>query len=289
MIKKIVSKILRANAHRFPKQCIKLHYLICFKKGIDFNNIKTLNEKIQWLKLHELHKDIYTQCADKYKVREYVRSKGCGEILNELYGTYESVNEIDYDKLPERFALKCNHGAGYNIICDDKNKLDRDNTNHLLSKWMKQDFSSLSVEPQYKNIERKIICEKYIENKNGGYPDDYKFYCFNGEPHAVMVCQGRENGIPKFYYFDMGWNLLPYSIDSLDAINNNYHIEKPDGFDAMKSYAKQLSTDFKFVRADFYLLNAKVLFGELTFTPSAGLDVDRLEQTDIGLGDKLDI
>lgn len=287
MLKKIIISMLRLCAHRFPVQCIKLHYLISFKRRIDFNNLITLNEKIQWLKLNELHKDIYTKCADKYKVREYVKSKGCGDILNELYETYSDVREIDYNQLPQRFALKCNHGAGYNIICADKGKLDRDNTSYLLNKWMNQDFSSLSVEPQYKKIERKIICEKYIENINGGFPDDYKFYCFNGEPYTVMVCKGRESGTPKFYYFDMEWKFLPFSTDSVEALKNFYHIDKPDGFDKMIKYARELSSDFKFVRTDFYLLNGKVLFGELTFTPSAGFDTDRLEETDKDLGDKL--
>ena len=141
----------------------------------------------------------------------------------------------------------------------------------------------------YKEIPRKIICEKFLENEEGNFPDDYKFYCFNGRPECVMLCKGRKNGETKFYYFDLDWQLLPLSTDSINAIENNITIDKPHGYNDMLEYAKKVSKDFKFVRADFYLINSKVLFGELTFTPSAGLDTERLPQTDLLLGEMLKI
>ncbi|MDF7647386.1 ATP-grasp fold amidoligase family protein [Erwiniaceae bacterium L1_54_3] len=285
MIKHTVKSALKISANISPKLSAKAHYYFKFKKKLNLTNPTRFNEKIQWLKFNEFSNDIYTLCADKYKVREYVISKGCGETLNELYGVYDSPQDIDYAALPEKFALKCNHGAGYNIICNDKSSLDIKNTNLQLEKWLRQDFSSLFIEPQYKKIERKILCEKYIENERGGFPDDYKFYCFNGKPYAVMVCIGREKGTPKFYYFDMDWQPLPFE-DTLELINNNQYPEMPDGFKEMKGYAMKLASDFKFVRADFYLLNGKVIFGELTFTPAAGLDVT-LQEADVVLGSQL--
>lgn len=285
MIKQTVKSALKISANMFPESCAKAHYFIKFKKKLNLRNPTRFNEKIQWLKFNELNNDIYTLCADKYKVREYVSSKGCGEILNELYGVYDNPQSIDYDALPEKFALKCNHGAGYNIICDDKSSMDIEKTNKQLNKWLKEDFSTLFIEPQYKKIERKILCEKYIENERGGFPDDYKFYCFNGKPYAVMVCIGREKGTPKFYYFDMNWKPLPFE-DTVELINKNDYPAMPDGFLKMREYATKLASDFKFVRADFYLLNSKVIFGELTFTPSAGLDVT-LQEADIVLGSQL--
>lgn len=269
----------------YPEFCAKTHYYIKFKKKLNLTNPINFNEKIQWLKFNELKGDIYTLCADKYKVREYVTAKGCGEILNQLYGVYDDPQDIDYRALPDKFALKCNHGAGYNIICDNKASLDIDKTNKQLNKWLKQDFSSHFIEPQYKKIDRKILCEKYIENERGGFPEDYKFYCFNGKPYAVMVCMERENGKPKFYYFDMNWNPLPFE-DTVELINANSYPEMPEGFPEMKEYAVKLASDFKFVRADFYLLNGNVIFGELTFTPSAGLDVT-LQEADAILGSQL--
>ncbi|WP_313382600.1 ATP-grasp fold amidoligase family protein [Pantoea sp.] len=285
MIKQTVKSALKISANIFPESCAKAHYFIRFRKRLNLTNPTNLNEKIQWLKFNELDNDIYTLCADKYKVREYVSSKGCGEILNDLYGVYDNPQDIDYRALPEKFALKCNHGAGYNIICSDKARLDIEKTNRQLNRWLKEDFSSLFVEPQYKKIERKILCEKFIENARGGFPDDYKFYCFNGRPYAVMVCVGREKGRPKFYYFDMNWHPLPFE-DTLELISKNDYPAMPDGFDKMKHYATQLTSDFKFVRADFYLIAGRVIFGELTFTPSAGLDVT-LQQADIILGSQL--
>lgn len=285
MIKHTVKSALKFSANISPKFCAQAHYFIKFKKKLNLSNPTNFNEKIQWLKFNELNNDIYTLCADKYKVREYVSSKGCGEILNDLYGVYDSPQSIDYRVLPEKFALKCNHGAGYNIICDNKSSIDIEKTNKQLDKWLKQDFSTLFIEPQYKKIERKILCEKYIENERGGFPDDYKFYCFNGKPYAVMVCIGREKGTPKFYYFDMNWNPLPFE-DTIELINKKNYPKMPDGFNKMKDYAMKLASDFKFVRADFYLLNKKVIFGELTFTPSAGLDVT-LQDADFILGSQL--
>ena len=285
MIKHTVKSALKFSANISPEFSAKAHYYIKFKKKLNLRNPTNFNEKIQWLKFNEYKGDIYTLCADKYKVREYIISKGCGEILNELYGVYDNPQAIDYDALPEKFALKCNHGAGYNIICDDKSALNIEKTNKQLNDWLKQDFSSHFVEPQYKKIERKILCEKFIENEYGGFPDDYKFYCFNGKPYAVMVCIGREKGKPKFYYFDMNWNPLPFE-DTIELINDNQLPEMPDGFHKMKEYAFKLATDFKFVRADFYLLNGQVVFGELTFTPSAGLDVT-LQEADVILGGQL--
>jgi hypothetical protein len=285
MIKHTVKSALKISAHMYPEFCAKTHYYIKFKKELNLTNPINFNEKIQWLKFNELNGDIYTLCADKYKVREYVKSKGCGEILNQLYGVYDDPQEIDYRALPNKFALKCNHGAGYNIICDNKASLDIEQTNKQLNKWLKQDFSSHFIEPQYKRIDRKILCEKYIENERGGFPEDYKFYCFNGKPYAVMVCMEREKGKPKFYYFDMSWNPLPFE-DTVELINANSYPKMPEGFHKMKEYAVKLASDFKFVRADFYLLNGNVIFGELTFTPSAGLDVT-LQEADAILGSQL--
>lgn len=285
MIKNTVKLALQISANVFPQSCAKAHYFIKFKRKLDLRKPTNFNEKIQWLKFNEFSNDIYTICADKYKVRGYISSKGCGEILNELYDVYDDPQDIDYDALPEKFALKCNHGAGYNIICDDKAALDIEKTNKKLNKWLNQDFSTLFIEPQYKKIERKILCEKYIENEQGGFPEDYKFYCFNGKPYAVMVCSGREKGTPKFYYFDMNWNPLPFE-DTIELIDKNSYPKMPEGFKKMRSYAIKLASDFKFVRADFYLLNGDVIFGELTFTPSAGLDVT-LQEADIILGSQL--
>lgn len=272
-----------------PKLHAHILFFLFFKKNLYLSKdkINTLNEKIQWLKFNEYHKDIYVKCADKYLVRNYLLEKNCAEILNPLLGVYNKFEDIDFEELPSKFVLKCNHGAGFNIVVEDKKILDLSKVKLNLDRWMATDFSLNLAEPHYKKIPRKIICEDFLVNECGQFPDDYKFYCFNGVPQYVMLCQGRKNNTTKFYYFDMEWNLVPLSIDSIEAIDKEVTIEKPAGFDDMKQYAIRLAQDFKFVRIDFYLVHGKVIFGELTFTPSAGLDRDRLVATDIKLGSLL--
>lgn len=266
----------------FPKKHTQYLYQQRFGKKLDLNAPETLNEKVLWLKLHEYHKPIYTQCADKYRVREFVTERGCGELLNELYGVYSSAEEIDFDKLPNQFALKCNHAAGFNIICEDKSQLNIPKVKEQLDQWLKQDFSRKLSEPQYREIPRRIICEKFIDN-GGELPDDFKFYCINGEPKVVMLCRERASGETKFYYFDMEWQLLPYNETSREAMAKGVKIPRPTGFETLIGYARALSRGFVFVRADFYLVNNKPLFGELTFTPAGGLDrSDREANIEIG-------
>lgn len=283
----IYMHFIHKTISKYPFIHTHVLYFILFKKPLNLKNPQGFNQKILWLKLNEYQKPIYTQCADKYAVRAFVENRGCAEILNDLYGIYNTVDAIDFDSLPDQFALKCNHGAGYNLICNDKNHFDIPSTKKQLNKWLNEDFSALFSEPQYKKIQRKIIVEKFIENNMGEFPDDYKFYCFHGEPIFVMLCQGRKSNNTKFYYFDMNWKMQPLSQDSIDALENGLIIDKPEGFDSLIKYAQILSENFKFVRADFYLVDGQPFFGELTFTPSGGLDQDRLEATDIILGNHL--
>ncbi|MBS7428501.1 MULTISPECIES: ATP-grasp fold amidoligase family protein [unclassified Virgibacillus] len=269
-----------------PKFSTKVLYKKYFGKKLNLDNPKTLNEKIQWLKLNTYNNNhLVTQCADKYQVRKYVESLECGDILNDLIGVWDNINEIDWEKLPNKFALKVNHGCGYNIICKDKKQLDIKKTEKQIKNWLKEDFWKLRAEINYKYIPKKIICERYIETHTGELPEDFKIYCFNGVPEFIMLCVGREEGKPKFYYFDKFWNIMPYTKDALE--NPDVKIIKPNGIDQMLVYAEKLSQPFPFVRADFYLDNGKVIFGELTFTPSAGLDTGRLPETDRVLGDLL--
>lgn len=285
-----LSKVLRKIAVVSPKIHTKILFYRAMGKFLNLKKPITLNEKIHWLKFNE-HKgnDIYKVCADKYLVRNYISDIGCSEILNELIGVYDTFDEINFDQLPNKFVLKCNHGAGYNIVVSNKDNFDKDFSRKKINQWLESDYSLIASEIHYKEIPRKIICEKFLENEYGEFPDDYKFYCFNGHPQCVMLCKGRKNGETKFYYFDLDWKLIPLSTDSINAIENDIIIDKPDGYDDMLDYAKKVSRDFKFVRADFYLISSKVIFGELTFTPSAGLDKERLAQTDLLFGEMLKI
>lgn len=276
-IKEVVAQSLRATCTLIsPTLNTKITYLGKFHRRIDLENPKTLDEKIQWLKLnYYLGNPLVTQCADKYAVREYVEKCGCGEILNELYFAWDSVDEIDWDTLPEKFVIKWNFGCGQNLICRDKSKLNKEETLKLLKKWygIHNTFWLGYSEMQYKGIVPKLICERLIETETGELPLDYKLYCFNGVSKYVMLCTERETGHPKYYFFDRARNLVRLNKRGL-AAPEEFSIDFPDGYDELFKYADQLSVAFPFVRADFYLDRGKVIFGELTFTPCGGYDVN---------------
>lgn len=268
---------------------LKVRYLYYFHKFLNLHNPKTLGAKIQWMKLHLYGYDqdpIYTQCADKYKVRDYVKSCGCGNILNELIAVYDSPKSIEWDKLPQKFALKWNFGNGYNIICQDKRDIDIPHTLEKLKKWGQEEPWLTSGEVQYKHTTRKIIVEKFIESERGAFPVDYKIYCFHGKPFIIFTCEDRASGKPMFYYYDREWNAI--KIDRI-TYNTPKHLSlpKPQHLEEMFKYAEILSSRFPFVRVDFYDTPKQVYFGELTFTPDGGFGVDILPEAQLMLGERL--
>jgi len=187
-------------------------------------------------------------------------------------------------------VIKGNHGSGYNLICQDKRSLDIVQASKTIENWMESDYWKVYAELNYKNINKKIIGEKFIESSSGQGPDDYKIYCFHGVPYCTLLCVGRDTGMPKYYFFDKDFKFLCYSQDCLALSQEEIDaFVKPDGYDELFEYARKLSEPFEFVRVDFYISNGKAIFGELTFTPSAGIDTDMLESTDVLLGKMLNL
>lgn len=271
-----------------PELNTRMSYKAKFGKEPDLKNPKTFNEKILWLKLHRyMHDPLIIQCADKVAVRDYIKSCGCEEILNDVIGIYDKAEDIPWEELPNRFVLKWNFGAGMNIICSDKSKLDRQEVISQMDRWGKCKYWLPHSELQYKYIRPQIICERFLDDGSGTQPKDYKVYCFNGVAKFVMVCLERETKNTKFFYFDRQWNMLPYSQDSLN--DPNYIVEKPECLEQLFEYAAKLCSPFPFVRADFYVCQSKIYFGELTFTPSAGLDNDNPAHIDRLFGDMLNL
>lgn len=272
-----------------PKLNVKFNYWYYYKRPLNLKNPILFDEKIQWLKLNEYHKNIYTICADKWKVRDYVASKGLSGILNDVIGVYQKPEDINWSELPNEFVMKWNFGNGFNLICFDKNSLDINSSIQTLKKWGKTKSHLIHGELQYKNIPKKIICEKFLKDKKEGVlPDDFKVYCFNGVPKYILVCEGREKGWPKFYFFDTNWQLARINKDSKDA-PEGFTLPKPDNLNQLMEYATKLSNDFYFVRVDFYIVDNDVYFGELTFSPSGGFDVLRLPETDRMFGELLNL
>lgn len=249
-----------------PKLCLKILFKLKTGKRLDLKNPVTYNEKLQWIKLYDKNK-LMPKCCDKYAVRQYVETKGCGEILNDLIWEGGNPDNIPFDNLPDQFVIKVTHGSTFNIICTNKESLNKDKIISNLKKWLKADFLKCYGEWFYGIEEPRIIIEKYLKNEEGPLYD-YKFFCFHGEPKLVYVDTWRDNK-HSINAYDTSFNLLP---DVKLGYDNDLKakIEKPENFEEMLEYSKILSKDFMHVRVDFYSVNGKTIFGELTFTKSAG-------------------
>ncbi|EOU1888146.1 glycosyl transferase [Clostridium perfringens] len=269
-----------------PIIATKILFFFSMKKRLNLNNPKTFNEKIQWLKLYWQDPRV-AKCADKYDLREYVEQCGISEILNPIYGVYRNVDDINFNELPKKFALKGTHGCGYNLICKNKYELDIEKAKETAKKWLKSRYAYTAAEVQYDKMEPKIIIEKFIDGIDGESVIDYKVFCFNGKPYVTMVCEERgENKRAKYYFYDNEWNIKPYNNESKNIINegHNKHANKPKSFDDMIRYSKILSKPFPFVRVDFYDVNGKPILGEMTFTPCGGIDSRLDSKIDLLLG-----
>ena len=262
-----LKKIYKAIIKRLPtKIVLNIDNLRGYKRLLKKGRIEYFGEKIQWIKMHgnlEKYKDL----VDKYKVREFVKQKIGTKYLTEVLGVYNSTDEINFDKLPNKFVLKLNTGSGYNIICTDKEKLNKRKTIKQLNKWLKEDYYEIKKEPQYKNIDKKIICEKYMENKEGNLLD-YKFFCFSGKVEFIEVDFDRfKNHAMNFY--DTKWNLLDLKKGKYP--NYSGKLEKPINLVEMISISEKLSDELPFARIDLYNVDNKIYFGEITLTPAGGL------------------
>ena len=263
----------------------KLYSRVILKKKVDLKNPETFNEKIQWLKIHDFpNNPLVIKGADKYAVRKYVKGKGLGNILVPMIGVWKKASEIEWDKLPKQFVLKCNHGCAYNILCDNKEFFDREAAIKKLNKWMKEDFGAYNIELHYSKIKPHfIIGEKILEKKI----IDYKFFCFNGTPKYIYVssdlAHDRQAQI-GFFYLD--GTKMPLIRDDYAPMDIE---ELPSFFENMKNDAIVLCQDFPFVRVDFFIANNTYYFAELTFTPSAGMMPFNPEKYDLEWGKMLDI
>lgn len=252
-----------------PKLATEIMYFYNFKRPLNLKNPQDINEKLQYLKLHTYYENpVITQCVDKYRVRDYLKGKEYEYLLPGFLGGYMAAEEVreDWPKFPEQFVIKCNHGCGYNILVTNKKELDLNQIIKQLIIWMREDFWKIYCEPQYKDIERRIIVEEYLGNDI----QTYKFYCFNGKPMVLYISSNGENGEKDLYldYYDMEWNWLPISLEGHEHAKAK--TMKPKNFEKMIDVAENLSLDFPFVRVDLYNLDGRIYFSELTFIPTGG-------------------
>ena len=249
---------------------LRIVYKKMMGKTLNLRNPETFSEKLQWLKLHDRN-PLYTTLVDKYTVKSWVAEKIGDSYVIPTLGVWNKFEDIDFEKLPNKFVLKCTHDSGSLVVCKDKSSFNRELAGKKLNDCLKRNFYYQWREWPYKNVLPRIIAEPYVEDQNGAELRDYKFYTFNGEPKYLMLASNRQSQDKPFFidYFDMDFNLLPLK-DSYHP-NNGYEVlHKPKNFDKMKELARILAKGIPHVRIDFYEANGKVLFGEMTFFDNSG-------------------
>lgn len=286
MDKKQLLKKIKYSMRFLPdKLYLQVYYFAQFHKFINFKNPKTYNEKLNWLKLNDRNPE-YTKMVDKYEAKEYVKNIIGEEYIIPTLGVWDKFDDIDFDKLPNQFVLKCTHDSEGLVIVKDKSILNKKEAKEKIEKAMKYNFFYIGREYPYKNIKPRIIAEKYMEDNTYHELYDYKFFCFDGEPKLLYVATGRQKGQTTLDFFDLDFNHLNIQ---LHYPNSKETIEKPLNLNKMIKLSKNLSKGLKHVRIDFYEINGKVYFGEFTFYNFSGLSKFNDDKWDIEFGKYIDI
>lgn len=268
------------------KVYLQLMYFKHFHRFIDFKNPKTFNEKLQWLKVYD-RKPVYTTMVDKHLAKEYVAKKIGQEYIIPTLAVWEKAEDIDFDALPNQFVLKCNNDSGGIVICKDKSKLDKEAAIQLLSSRLKNNGFWYGREWPYKDVKPCIIAEKYMEDESTGELRDYKFFCFGGQAKCFKIDFDRfvEH---HANYFNRELALLDFGEISFPPLLNK-ELALPKNIELMIELSEKLSGETPFLRTDFYDVDGKVYFGEMTFYPASGFGQFTSCEADIELGKWLKI
>lgn len=277
-------EFLAINYPRLFPDVLFLRIIYRHVKGekLNLHNPQTFNEKLQWLKLYDRNPE-YIKMVDKYEVKDYVASVIGKDYIIPTLAVYNSVEEIDFDTLPNQFVLKCTHDSGGVVICKDKSKLNKQETIEILRKGLNHNFYYQNREWPYKNVKPRIIAEEYMED-NEGELKDYKVFTFAGEPKLIQIDYNRFKGHLRNLY-DVNWKRLDVTIQYPTDINRNF--EKPAVFEQLMDFSRKLSKGIPHVRTDFYIINNKVYFGELTFYHGSGLEKITPKSFDLQMGNWL--
>lgn len=286
-------KIKLALLYRFSRlysdeKFLKKLFKLQMGKELNLDNPQSFSEKLQWLKLYDRRPE-YTQMVDKYEVKKYVANIIGEEYIIPTFGVWNSFDEIDFDALPNQFVLKTTHGGGNTgvVICKDKSIFNREHARKRLQRSMKHDIYKHLCEWPYKNVKRRIIAEQYMEDESGYELKDYKFFCFNGELKCCQVIAGR-GGRMTVDFFDNGWKHLPFH----EPKNYPFSIDPiscPELYQDMVVLATKLSQNHPFLRVDFYYINNRIYFGELTFFPTSGMGGFDPEEWDYTFGSWIEL
>ena len=266
---------------------LKIAYRLMFHKKLDLKNPKSFNEKLQWLKLHNRKEEFITM-VDKYRVREYIAKTIGEEYLIPLLGVWDDPDSIDFSLLPNQFVLKCNHDSGSVVICKDKNSFDIDKAKNKLKRRLKKGTFYYGREWPYKFVKPCIIAEQYMEDSTGHELKDYKVHNFNGIAKVILVCKDRfkEKGMTEDF-FSEDWEHL--EVKRIRHPNSKESIACPENLTKMIELSEILSKDIPFLRTDFYEINGKLYFGELTFYPASGFAGFDPKEYDIKFGELINI
>ena len=280
-------KLFRKLSRLIPDRIyLQIVYFKHFRRFINFNNPKTFNEKIQWLKLNYRNEE-YTKLVDKYRVKQYITKLIGEEYVIPTLGVWNNVDDIDFKSLPEKFVLKCNNDSGGIVICKNKKDFDEAKAKSFLKERLKNNGYWYGREWPYKNVKPCIIAEKYMEDSISKDIKDYKFFCFNGSMEFFDIdidrfIEHRAN------YYDRNGNFLPFG-KTYCPPDYTKKIEMPKNLDKMIELAETISHNTVLSRIDFYEIDGQVYFGEITFYPGSGFSPCTDEKWDYKLGDMIDL
>lgn len=257
-----------------PKLLTSLQYFYHFHRLLNWHRPKDLNEKINWLKYNS-DTTLWTLCADKYRVRDYIHEKGLDDTLVKLYGIWEKAEDIEWEALPKSFVLKTNNGSGDILVCKDKSKLNIEETVRKYANLLSKSFCNTNGEPHYATMKPCLIAEELLDcTKQQIDTDsliDYKIWCFNGKPHHVWACYNRHHNSVEVATYDLNWRRHDeYSIFTPHYKRAKSNLPKPVSLETMLSIASKLSEGILQVRVDMYEVDGKPYFGEMTFTSAGG-------------------
>lgn len=266
---------------------LRRQYKKIMGKPLNLRNPHTFNEKLQWLKIHDRN-PLYTTMVDKYAVKKYVADMIGEEYIIPTLGVWDKFDDINFDELPYQFVLKCTHDSGGLVICKDKSKLDMEKAKEKIEKSLKTNYYLLGREWPYKNVQRRIIAEKYMVDYSGNDLSDYKVHCFNGVPKVILVCSERfsDAGLHEDFY-DVNWKRL--EVKRPDHPSSDIEQPEPKELQKMLLLSEQLSRKYPFMRTDFYEVNGRLYFGEITFYPASGFDRFEPEEWDYKFGEWLSL
>lgn len=271
------------------EEFLKRKFKICVGYDLNLEEAETFNEKLQWLKIHD-RKPEYTMMVDKYEAKEYVARKIGRQYIIPTFGVWDRFDDIDFESLPDKFVLKCTHDSGSVIICHNKSKFNKKSVRKRINKCMKRNYYWAGREWPYKNVKPRIIAEKLIGNKEGSVPEDYKVYCFGGKPEYIVVFHNRFNSNAQLSetVYNTFWQPQHISLDEHFAVSDIVQ-PRPECLDELLDICAVLCKGYPQLRLDFYIIENRIFFGEITFSTASGFQPMIPQELDKILGNKINL